>query len=93
MRLPELRDRLDKECKFPVENERMAALLEGTRLDAPNGEPVELTTVLDRAEETTYRSLEEIHSAVIANLDERYVGRKHYDDRSRTLGREDELSF
>ncbi|MFC6941560.1 hypothetical protein ACFQE8_16560 [Salinirubellus sp. GCM10025818] len=93
MRLPELRDRLDEECTFPLETDRAAVLLENVRLDPPNGEPVELSTVLERDEETTYRSSRELHDSVLANLDERHVGRKHYDDRSRTPAREYELSF
>lgn len=91
MRLPELRDRLG-EVEFPVDREELKAQLDGVQLDAPNGDPVDLAEILDRTEETSYDSVEMLRNTVLNRIDDRHIGRKHYDDRSRSVGGND-LSF
>lgn len=62
-------------------------------IESPNGDKSELETVLTRSDETVYASVEELHSTMMANLGDDHVGRKYYDDRSRTRGRDTELSL
>ena len=91
MRLPEIRAHLER-LEFPAGDEEAKTHLEGVRLDAPNGDPVELTEILDRADETSYDSVEQLRNTVLNRIDDRHIGRKHYDDRSRSVGGDD-LSF
>ncbi|MFB6089665.1 MAG: hypothetical protein ABEJ97_01285 [Halobellus sp.] len=62
-------------------------------ITSQNGDGTDIETVLNRGDETTYASVEELHNTVMANLDDDHIGRKHYDDRSSAKAQDDELSF
>jgi len=91
MGLPEPRDPLG-EVAFPVDREELKAQLDGVHLDAPNDDPVDLAEILDRTEETSYGSVEMLRNTALDRIDDRHIGRKYYDDRSRSV-EGDDLSF
>ena len=87
------RELFARECSFPTEREAVIDAVGDVVIASPNGDPTDLETVLERSEETSYGSVGELHSTVMANLGEGHVGRKHYDDRSSARRQETELSF
>lgn len=82
MDFSEVRAHLAQECQFPVEHEELVERVGDVHLDCPTGEPETVGTVLRRAGTASYRSADEVHTALLGAVGDDYVGRKHYDDRS-----------
>jgi hypothetical protein len=80
-------------CSFPTERDAVVDRVGETTLTSPNGESVTLESVLARSQETRYDSARHLHTTVLSYLDDDYVGRKAYDDRSRNPGRDADVSF
>jgi hypothetical protein len=87
------RELFARECSFPTDRGAVTESVGEVDIAAPNGAPVAVETVLERSEETEFETVAELHSTVLANLDDDHVGRKHYDDRSSNPERGTELSF
>lgn len=73
---------LDQSIEFPITHGRLDDQLGAVELTAPTGDSVPLSEVLARADESEYGSSEILYTAIIGNLDETFIGRKYYDDRS-----------
>lgn len=84
MEYSELRELIDRSVEFPITHERLVDQLGTVELTPPAGEPVPLSEILTRVDEQTYPSPEMLYTTVVGNLDEAFVGRKHYDDRGGT---------
>ncbi|WP_276274168.1 hypothetical protein [Haloarcula litorea] len=89
----EARELFAQECSFPMDREAIIEAVGNVAIESPNGEASDFETVLTRGDETAYASVTELHSTVMANLEDDHIGRKHYDDRSDTVLRETELSL
>ncbi|MFB6161587.1 MAG: hypothetical protein ABEJ61_10505 [Haloferacaceae archaeon] len=87
------RELFASECSFPARREAVVEAVGDAEVAAPNGEAVAVATVLERSEERRYESATELHSTLLANLDEDHVGRKRYDDRSTDPARTENVSF
>jgi hypothetical protein len=72
---------------YPVDREEIIEAAGDTDIRAPTGPSDSLATVLERTETRTFQSPRELHEAILANLGEQYIGRKHYDDRGTNVDR------
>jgi hypothetical protein len=80
-------------CEFPAERDAVIESVGETTIAPPNGESVTLESVLSRGQAGRYESARDLQTTVLTYLDDDYVGRKAYDDRSRNPGREVDVSF
>lgn len=84
MDFSQVREFLDQECNFPIEQETLVQRMGDAELDALEAEATEaetIATVLGRTGESTYRTADDAYHAIIGTVDDAYIGRKHYDDR------------
>jgi hypothetical protein len=89
----DVREPLTRECSFPADRETVAEAVGEVEIAASDGESVTVETVLARSEETSFASPTELHTTILANLDDDHVGRTEYDDRSANPTREENRSF
>lgn len=87
------RELFARECDFPTDRRSVIEAVGDHAITAPTGDETNVETVLDRSEESTYASVSELHSTVMGNLPDDYVGRKFYDDRSSSLHQDTERSL
>lgn len=87
------RELFARQCRFPTDRAAVVDAVGDVQISSPDGEPTDVRTVLERSSTTTYASVAELHSTVMANLPGDHVGRKRYDDRSRTRVRHHERSL
>ncbi|WP_251342843.1 hypothetical protein [Haloplanus halophilus] len=92
LRPSDTRELFARKCDFPAEEAAVVDAVGDVGIDSPNGETTDVRTVLERSSATRYASAADLHSTVMANLPADHVGRKRYDDRSRTAVRTTELS-
>ncbi|AUV81754.1 hypothetical protein C2R22_08910 [Salinigranum rubrum] len=90
MRLAETRNAFARQLTFPADRETVLAAVGDTTLEAPYGDPETIRTVLERTDESSFESADELFDTVLANVGEQYIGRKHYDDRGAQGGIETE---
>ncbi|MFB6087099.1 MAG: hypothetical protein ABEJ85_01150 [Haloarculaceae archaeon] len=76
-----VRTHLEQECHFPVDHETLVEEIGGITIEAPRAEPETVETVLNRTEETTYQSVDDVYATLVGTVDDAYIGRKFYDDR------------
>jgi len=93
MRPSDVRELVEGEVGFPVTRETLVNQVGDRTIESPDGGSTSIEAVLRRAEESEYRSAEEVYETILANLGEEYVGRKHYDDRGRNYSRSEDESF
>lgn len=94
MRLSETRDLFVSRFEFPVDRNVVMEQVGDIEIDAPMGEAERIGTVLDRTEQDSYASSEELQDLIITYVGDQYIGRKFYDDRGANLQSDlDEVSF
>lgn len=93
LRPSETRELFARQCSFPTGREAVVDAVGEVSVRSPNGDATTLRAVLERSSASTFASPADLHSTVMANLPGDHVGRKRYDDRSRTPGRHLELSL
>lgn len=76
-----MRQLIDQSIEFPIAHDRLIDQLGELEVTAPTGDSVLASEILSRAGEPTYRSSEILYTTIIGNLDDTFIGRKHYDDR------------
>lgn len=81
MDISDVRDHLEQECDFPVDQETLVEQLGDIDLEPTTTSPETIATVLDRTETNSYQTADDVYTALIGNVDDGYIGRKHYDDR------------
>lgn len=84
MDFSQVRELLDQECTFPVDQETLVQQLGDIELDAVEAQPTDaetIETVLSRTGESTYQSVNDAYHAIIGTVTDTYIGRKYYDDR------------
>jgi hypothetical protein len=84
MDFSQVREFLDQECNFPINQETLVEEVGDAELDALEARATEaetIATVLGRTEKSTYQSADDAYHAIIGAVDDAYIGRKHYDDR------------
>jgi hypothetical protein len=82
MRYTETMQLFEQAFTFPADRETVVRLLGDVELTTPAGDAVTVRDVLERTDETTYHSPNELYTSLIGNLEDGFVGRKFYDDRS-----------
>jgi hypothetical protein len=94
MRLPETRDLFEQELQFPVERDHVVERVGKRRLEAPNGKDTTVEAVLDHCEEREFQSADALYDSLVMSVEDNFVGRKRYDDRSgQPREGQEELSF
>jgi hypothetical protein len=82
MRYSETHQLFDQACDFPAEHGTVVDQLGDVELTTQGGDCFTVREVLEVTDETSYRSADELYTALLGNLDDGFVGVKHYDDRS-----------
>jgi hypothetical protein len=82
MRYSETQQLFDQACNFPTEHRTVVDQLGDVVLTTQSGDSFTVEEVLELTDETDYRSADDLYNSLLANLDEEFVGVKHYDDRS-----------
>lgn len=80
----EVREVLDQECQFPADQSTILECVGEVPLDGVVDDTETVRTVLERAEETTYRSAGHVYETLAGTVSGAYVGRRRYDDRGGT---------
>lgn len=98
MRYSETLQLFEQAFEFPAEHGTVVEQLGTVELSSPEGETVTVKSVLERTNETTYATSNDLYISLIGNLEDGFIGRKFYDDRagSRTgveSVRGDDVSF
>lgn len=93
LRPSETRELFARQCNFPAGQDTVVDAVGEVGVRSPNGDTTEIRSVLERSSTTTFASVAELHSTVMANLPADHVGRRRYDDRARTARRTTQLSL
>lgn len=81
MDFEQVRNHVESECTFPLEHEALLEEVGDFDLELPQGGTTKVSTVLDRANESTYHSPNEVLQTLKGTVGDEAIGRKHYDDR------------
>jgi hypothetical protein len=84
MRYSETHQLFDQAFDFPADQDTVVRQLGDVELTTPAAETVTVGEVLKRTEGTTYHSSNELYTSLLGNLEDGFIGRKFYDDRSGT---------
>lgn len=82
MRYSETHQLFDQACDFPAEHGTVVDRLGDVELTTQAGDSFTIREILEITDETSYRSADDLYSSLLGNLDDEFVGVKHYDDRS-----------
>jgi hypothetical protein len=94
MRLSETRDVFVDRLTFPADRETVLDAVGSVELDAPWGDPESVADVLERADDESFGSADELFDTLLTYVGDQYIGRKYYDDRgSQTAIDSEEVSF
>lgn len=83
----------ETEFSYPISRDKIIEAAGDTTVDAPGGPAESVADVLGRADIPTFHSPQDLHETFLANLSDRYVGRKFYDDRGRNFGPNDTMTI
>lgn len=84
MRYSDTLQLFEQAFEFPAGHDTVVDRLGDVELTSPDGETTTVEDVLERTDETTYRSPDGLYTSLVRNLEDGFVGRKYYDDRSGT---------
>lgn len=91
MRYSDTHQLFEQACEFPAEHETVVTRLGDVVLTTQAGDSFTVREVLELTNETSYRSAEDLYTSLLGNLDEEFVGVKHYDDRSGSTPGEEQV--
>lgn len=75
---------VDQSFEFPVTHTAVVEQIGAIEITSPLGDSVTIRDVLDPLEEESYLTSDALYTTIIGNLDEKFIGRKYYDDRGGT---------
>lgn len=87
---------LEDELTFPIDQDSVIRQIGTVEIDAPDAQESEtVSTIIGPVGQETYTSADELFMTIIGNVNDEYIGRKFYDDRSgnpsgAAIGRTDE---
>lgn len=84
MHYSDTRQLFEQACEFPADHETVVERLGDVTLTTQTGDSATVSEVLTLTDETTYRSPDALYTSLVRNLDDGFIGRKYYDDRSGT---------
>ena len=82
MRYSDTLQLFEQAFKFPAEHDTVVSQLGTVELTTPAGETVTLKTILERTDETSYPTPNDLYLSLLGNLEDGFIGRKFYDDRA-----------
>lgn len=71
--------------EFPADSEEIRNALGEQIIDPPTGKSKTVNEILTNQPKITYNTPDEVYTTIVGNLDEAFIGRKHYDDRAGTV--------
>lgn len=81
MRYADTLQLFDQAFDFPIDRDSVIRQLGTVELTAPSGDVVTVKDILDRTDEPSYQSPDDLYTSLIGNLEDGFIGRKYYDDR------------
>ncbi|MBX0298052.1 hypothetical protein [Haloarcula nitratireducens] len=81
MRYSETQQLFEQAFTFPADRDAVIEQLGTVELMTPAGDAVTLGEVLERTDEATYNTPDELYTSLVGNLEDGFIGRKYYDDR------------
>lgn len=93
MRPSNCQELIDQRVNYPADHERVVKMVGEKTIHTPVGGTEAIADVLDRSGHSTYKSSREVRMALIGNLGESHIGRKHYDDRGPNYHEFQSVSF
>lgn len=91
MRYSETHQLFDQACTFPADHDVVVEQLGDVTLTTPGGDTFTVREILEVTDETRYRSVDDLYTSLLRNLDEEFIGIKYYDDRSGTTPGEEQV--
>lgn len=85
MQYSKMRQSIDESVEFPITHTRLMTQWGETELATPTGDSVPVSEILDRPEESSYSSTDMLHTTIMGNLDDRFIGHKYSDERGGAL--------
>lgn len=74
---------LEDELTFPIDQDAVIRQIGAVEVDAPDAQGTEtVATIIGPVGQERYASAEELFMTIIGNVNDEYIGRKFYDDRS-----------
>ncbi|MFB6128484.1 MAG: hypothetical protein ABEJ47_01855 [Halorhabdus sp.] len=81
MRHSETRELFEQTFEFPADHDTVVEQLGDVELTSPVGDVVTIRSILERTNETSYRSADGLYTTLLGGLEDGFIGRKYYDDR------------
>ena len=82
MKVNELAGFLEEELSYPIDRDQVILDIGDVELEAPDeGQTGTIGHSLERLNEESYTSPDELLHAIVGTLGDEYIGRKYYDDR------------
>lgn len=83
MKISNMLASLEDELTFPIDQDSVIRQIGAVEIDAPDAQETEtISTIIGPVGQETYGSADELFTTIIGNVNDEYIGRKFYDDRS-----------
>ncbi|GGN95300.1 MULTISPECIES: hypothetical protein [Haloarcula] len=82
MRYSETLQLFEQAFDFPTDRTTVVGQLGDVELSTPAGDVATVRDILNRTDEDTYHSPDELYTSLVGNLEDGFIGRKYYDDRA-----------
>lgn len=84
MRYSDTLQLFEQAFEFPADHETVVAHVGDVELTTPAGDAITVRSILERTDETTYHTSDDLYISLLGNLEDGFIGRKYYDDRAGT---------
>jgi len=81
MRPTDAHDQFETELSYPVDRQTVIETVGDRSVESPDGGEESVASILERTEETTFYSSQDLFETFRANLGDQHIGEKFYDDR------------
>lgn len=73
---------LETELTFPIDQDSVIERIGAMEIEAPDAEETQtVATIISSVGQETYASADELFATILGNVNDKYIGRKFYDDR------------
>lgn len=86
MNIGELPPYLETQLEYPINRTDVIERIGDVPLEGPRESHDDIGTILERLEEDTYLSADDLFISILGTVSDRYIGRKYYDDRGTNPG-------
>ncbi|MFB6282912.1 MAG: hypothetical protein ABEK59_03130 [Halobacteria archaeon] len=82
MKHQDVKQLLNQAHEYPIDHDSVMESLGEVEVEAPGGGKMNLKEILEHTSQDKYHTVDDIYHTLMANLDENFIGRKHYCDRA-----------